>query len=64
MISSAKVGILVGAVLALTWIVVGFWAFVAVVLAMLLGALVGRLVDGTLDVRGLVDAVRGKRSSS
>lgn len=64
MISSARVGILVGAVLALTWIVLGFWAFVLVAGAMLVGGLVGRVIDGKLDIRGVVDAVRGKRSSS
>jgi hypothetical protein len=31
---------------------------------MAIGALVGRVVDGKLDVSGLVDAFRGKRSSS
>ncbi|MFE4727747.1 DUF2273 domain-containing protein [Microbacterium sp. NPDC056736] len=64
MISSARVGILVGAVLALTWIVLGFWAFVLVAGAMLVGGLVGRVIDGKLDIRGVVDAVRGKHSSS
>ncbi|MEX1079138.1 MAG: hypothetical protein WED09_08535 [Homoserinimonas sp.] len=64
MTSSTKFGIIVGAVLALTWIVLGFWAFALVAVAMLAGGLVGRIVDGKLDVRGVADAVRGKRSSS
>jgi len=62
--SSARTGILIGAVLALTWIVLGFWAFVFVAAAMAVGALIGRIVDGKLDVGGLVNALRGRRSSS
>jgi uncharacterized membrane protein len=62
--SSTRTGILVGAVLALTWIVLGFWAFFFVAVAMALGALIGRIVDGKISVAGLVDALRGKRSSS
>ena len=58
------VGAAAGAVLALTWIALGFWAFVLVAVAMLAGAAVGRIADGRLDVRALADAVRGRRSSS
>lgn len=57
-------GIFVGATLALTWIILGFWAFLFVLVAMVIGALVARVLDGKLDVRGVVDALRGKRSSS
>ncbi|GAB2452599.1 putative membrane protein [Conyzicola lurida] len=57
-------GIFIGAVLALTWIVFGFWAFVFVAAAMAVGALVARVLDGKLDLRSVADAVRGKRSSS
>lgn len=64
MISSAKTGILVGALLALTWIILGFWAFALVAVAMIVGGLVGRIIDGKLDVPGVVDAIRGKRSAS
>lgn len=62
--STTIVGAGVGAVLALTWIAFGFWAFVLVAVAMLIGAGVGRIIDGRLDVRALADAVRGRRSSS
>jgi uncharacterized membrane protein len=55
---------LIGAVLALTGAAFGFWAFLFVGVAMAIGALVGRIVDGKLSVAGLVDAFRGKRSSS
>ncbi len=64
MISTTKTGMLVGAILALTWIAIGFWACVIVAAAMLIGGLLGRLIDGKLDVRRIADAFRGKRSSS
>ena len=57
-------GIAIGAVLALTWIVFGFWAFVFVAVAMALGALVARVLDGKLDLGRVVDSFRSKRSSS
>lgn len=62
--TSTKAGILIGAILALTWIVIGFWAFFFVAFAMAVGAVVGRVMDGTLDLSSLVDVFRGKRSSS
>jgi uncharacterized membrane protein len=63
-VTSTRTGILIGAVLALSWICLGFWAFVFVAVAMLIGALVGRVVDGRLDLASLADVFRGKRSSS
>ena len=54
----------VGAVLALTWATFGFWVFVGVALAIAVGALVGRIVDGRLDVSSLLAVVSGRRSSS
>ena len=54
---------MVGAVLALTWIILGFWAFAFVAIAMAIGALVARVVDGKLDLNSLSDVVRGRRSS-
>jgi hypothetical protein len=44
--------------------VLGFWAFVLVAVAMLVGAIIGRIVDGRLDVRALAEVFRGRRSSS
>ena len=58
------IGMAVGTVLALTWFVLGFWAFLLVVVAMVIGGVVGRILDGRLDVHVLADAFRGKRSSS
>ena len=54
----------VGAVLALSWAALGFWAFVLVLFAMSVGAAIGRILDGRLDVRAVTAAFRGKRSSS
>ncbi|MFD7023455.1 hypothetical protein [Promicromonospora sukumoe] len=62
--SASVVGAAAATVLALTWIAAGFWAFFFVGVAMLVGAAVGRVVDGRLDVRALADAFRGGRSSS
>ena len=62
--SATRTGIMIGAVLALTGVAFGFWAFFFVAVAMAIGALVGRVIDGKLSVTGLVDAFRGKRSSS
>lgn len=64
MTNHTSTGIAVGAVLALIWIVFGFWAFVFVAFAMAVGVLVARVIDGKLDLRSVSDAVRGKRSSS
>ncbi len=62
--STTLIGAAAGTVLALTWVTLGFWAFLLVAVAMLIGAAVGRIVDGRLDVRALADAFRGRRSSS
>lgn len=64
MTTATRTGMLVGAVLALTWTILGFWAFLFVGLAMLVGALVGRVIDGRLDLTSLIGAFQGKRSSS
>jgi uncharacterized membrane protein len=62
--SATRTGTLVGALLALTWVALGFWPFFFVAVAMGIGALVGRIIEGKLSVAGLIDAFRGKRSSS
>ncbi|MFJ4295091.1 DUF2273 domain-containing protein [Curtobacterium sp. NPDC089689] len=62
--NAAVVGAAAGAVLAIVAVTLGFWAFVVVAVFMLVGALVGRIVSGDLDVRRLVDVLRGRRSSS
>lgn len=64
MSTATRTGMLVGAILALTWVILGFWAFLFVGVAMLVGALVGRVVDGSLDLSSVIGAFQGKRSSS
>ena len=50
--------------LVFTWIAFGFWAFVLVGVAMLVGGFIGRVADNRIDVRALLDVFRGRRSSS
>lgn len=62
--SGTVAGALLGGALALVWIVLGFWAVLAVAVAMVVGAALGRLAEGRLDLRAVADAVRGRRASS
>ena len=62
--SATRTGMVVGAVLALTWVILGFWAFLFVAIAIAVGAVVGRILDGKLDATALLDVFKGKRSSS
>ncbi|MGT2426470.1 DUF2273 domain-containing protein [Amnibacterium kyonggiense] len=62
--TTTQQGMAIAAVLAIVWIVLGFGAMILVALAIILGALIGRYVEGRLDVSGIVSAVRGRRSSS
>ncbi|WP_207345571.1 DUF2273 domain-containing protein [Arthrobacter sp. E3] len=57
-------GTAVGAVLAISALAFGFWAMLLVALFMAVGAVVGRSIDGRLDVRGVLAAFSGKRTSS
>lgn len=56
-------GALIGALLALAALLFGFWGFLLVALFMGIGALVGRVASGKLDVRGLANAFSGRRTS-
>lgn len=62
--SATSAGVAIGAILAVTAVAFGFWAMLLVALFMVVGAVIGRALDGRLDLRGVVDAVRGKRTSS
>ncbi|MGV2985015.1 DUF2273 domain-containing protein [Microbacterium sp. AGC85] len=62
--NATVIGAATAGALAVVWIVLGFWAFVLVLVAALVGAVLGRIIDGRLDVRALADAFRGRRSSS
>ena len=62
--STTQTAMAIAATLAIVWIAFGFGAFVLVAIAIAVGALVGRYVEGRLDVSGLVSTLRGRRSSS
>jgi hypothetical protein len=63
-VTTTQTGMAIAAVLATVWIAFNFGAMILVALAILVGALVGRYIEGRLDVSGIVSAVRGRRSSS
>jgi len=56
-------GALAGAILAVTWLVFGGWGFLLVAVFMAIGALVGRIVSGKLDLRQLANVFSGRRTS-
>ncbi|GAA2752726.1 DUF2273 domain-containing protein [Amnibacterium kyonggiense] len=62
--TTSQQGMAIAAVLAIVWIAFNFGAMILVALAIVLGFLIGRYVEGRLDVSGIVSAVRGRRSSS
>ena len=62
--STAKFGALIGGGLAVVWAAFGFWVFVGVAAASLVGYLVARVAGGEIDLGRLADALRGRRSSS
>ena len=54
----------IGAVLALAGLAFGFQGLLLTALFMGIGAVLGRSAEGKLDLRGVLDALRGKRSST
>ncbi|GAA1597603.1 hypothetical protein GCM10009693_06770 [Leucobacter chromiireducens subsp. chromiireducens] len=62
--SATLTGSMVGAVLAFAALVFGFWGFLLVGILMSIGALVGRVLAGQLDLRALAGAFTGRRRSS
>jgi uncharacterized membrane protein len=56
-------GAVIGAILAVSIILFGFWGFLLVALFMAVGAILGRIASGKLDVRGLANAFTGRRTS-
>ena len=58
------IGIGIGAFLAYMAFAFGFWGFLIAALFMAIGALLGRAWEGKLDLRGVFDALTGRRSSS
>jgi uncharacterized membrane protein len=63
-VTATTTGMAVGAVLAVSALAFGFWGLVLVAVFVAVGALGGRVVSGETDVKGLLDALRGRRSSS
>ncbi|RAX44182.1 hypothetical protein DQ354_16540 [Arthrobacter sp. AQ5-06] len=61
--SPTVAGTAVGATLAISALVFGFWGMLLVAVFMAIGAVLGRSAEGRLDLRGAFDALRGKRSS-
>jgi len=61
--SAAVSGALVGAVLAVSALLFGFWGFLLVALFMGVGALVGRVMSGQIDLRSLANAFTGRSTS-
>lgn len=53
-----------GAVLALAALAFGFWGFLLTAIFMGIGAVLGRAAEGRLDLGAVLDALRGRRSSS
>ncbi|TDP98576.1 MULTISPECIES: hypothetical protein [unclassified Leifsonia] len=62
--TAPRFGALIGGGLAVVWAAFGFWVFVGVAAAALVGYLVARILGGEVDLGRLADALRGRRSSS
>lgn len=61
--SPALTGALAGLVLALSALIFGFWGFILVALFIAIGAVVGRVVSGQIDIRNVVNAFTGRSTS-
>ncbi|GAB5078657.1 hypothetical protein [Arthrobacter sp. AD-310] len=57
-------GAAMGAFVAFMSLQFGLWGFLVALLFMAVGALLGRAAEGKLDLRGVFDAIIGRRSSS
>lgn len=57
-------GMAMGAFVAFMSLQFGLWGFLVSLLFMAVGALLGRAAEGKLDLRGVFDAIIGRRSSS
>lgn len=62
--SLVVVGIGVGAFLAFMSFQFGVWGFLASIVFMAVGAVLGRAAEGRLDLRRVWEALLGRRSSS
>lgn len=61
--SATGTGALVGALLALAALMFGFWGFLLVAVFAGVGALIGGIASGRLDLRVLATAFSGRRTS-
>ncbi|MFJ5692463.1 hypothetical protein ACIP9X_01240 [Arthrobacter sp. NPDC093125] len=62
--SLTVVGTAMGAFVAFMSLQFGLWGFLISLLFMAIGALLGRAAEGKLDLRSVMDALSGRRSSS
>ena len=62
--SPSLAGLAIGAVLAVVALAFGLWGFLLTALFMGVGTVLGRAAEGRLDLGGVLDALRGKRTSS
>lgn len=58
------VGIAIGAFVAYMSFQFGAWGFIGSLIFMAIGATLGRVVEGKVDLRRVWDALNGRRSSS
>jgi uncharacterized membrane protein len=58
------VGIAIGAFVAYMSFQFGAWGFIGSLVFMAIGAILGRVVEGKVDLRRVWDALNGRRSSS
>jgi len=63
-VNMTVVGIGIGAFVAFMSFQFGLWGFLVSLLFMAIGAMLGRAADGKLDLRSVLDAITGRRSSS
>ncbi|GAA4773438.1 DUF2273 domain-containing protein [Microbacterium gilvum] len=61
--SATATGALIGAILAFAALAFGFWGFLLVAVLAGVGAVVGRVVSGQLDLRALAGVFTGRRTS-
>ena len=62
--SLTVVGIGIGAFVAIMSLQFGLWGFLVALLFRGVGALLGRAAEGKLDLRSVIDALCGRRSTS
>jgi len=59
-VNGALTGGIIGGVLAIVGLMFGFWGFLLVVVLGAIGAVIGAIASGRLDIRAVADAARGR----